>query len=315
MKAINIVLLFKLFSLVVSDNCGITFRQTSVICDCQSQYRKLIPDHCPKNTTDLLLANNNMGILRVHVFTKYTQLRHLDVSNCSITAIEKLAFGNLVFLESLNLFLNPIKEFKSNLFASIGGLQYLSIPHYLLSTYPEGSWSDLVNLTTVMTMGGLSNKTFAPVFSAIKRLDYFRHFCDYDGSAIQKMKYKNCLENLDLARNNFDIHQAMVITYYTLFSNLKRIDLFQMDGNRHFKILNYHYVKRTKNLYFPDQQTKLDNRSNYRKADVLFRLPASLEFVNASFIGHHGGHSPNSITFTGIKHMKMFDLTGTTTED
>ncbi|CAC5409377.1 unnamed protein product [Mytilus coruscus] len=412
MKAINIVLLYKLVSLVDSDNCGITFRKGRVTCDCQSQYRKLIPEYCPKNTTDLLLANNNLGILRVLAFAKYTQLRYLDVSNCNITAIEKSAFGNLVFLESLNLFFNPMQMFQSNVFASIGGLRYLSIPHNLLSTYPKDSWSDLFNFTTVMTIGGPSNGIFAPVFSAMERLNYFRHFWDYDkhilhndtfksfknislktlqlsgklrriekdmhtlvlsntllsfhvfkdrhmdvidlpsvfydygeyiitpelfqyigniclkslslrgnklklidGSAIQEMKYKNCLENLDLARNDFDIHQMMVITYFTLFSNLKRIDLFQIDGNRHVKMVHYKYVKRTNNLYFPDHQTKLDNRSNYRKADFLLSLPDSLEFVNASFIGDHSEHSPNSLTFTGIKHMKMFDIASTTSED
>ncbi|VDI76814.1 Hypothetical predicted protein [Mytilus galloprovincialis] len=388
---------------------------------------KLIPQHCPKNTTDLLLANNNLGILHVHTFAKYTLLRHIDVSNCRITAIEKSAFGNMVFLESLNLFYNPMQMFRSSVFASIGGLQYLSISHNLLSTYPEDSWSDLVNLTTVMTIGGPSNGTFAPVFSAMKRLNYFRHFWDYgkhvlhndtfqsfknislktlklsgklrriekgtflplrvlssllfkdvktlilsntlqsfdafkdrhmdvidltsvfyyygeyiitpdlfqyigniclktlslrgnelkliDGSAIQQMKYKNCLENLDLARNNFDIHQAMVITYYTLFSSLKKIDLFLMDGNRKVEILHNHNAKRTKNLSFSDNQTKLNNQSNNHQPDVLFRLPASLEFINASFIGHQGGHSPNSMIFTGIKHMEVFDLSGTTTED
>ncbi|VDI76816.1 Hypothetical predicted protein [Mytilus galloprovincialis] len=427
MKAINIVLLYTLTSFVDSENCRITLRQDSVICDCQSQYRKLIPQHCPKNTTELLLANNNLGILHGLAFARYTQLRNLDVSSCNITAIEKSAFGNLLFLELLNLFYNPIQMFRSNVFASIGGLQYLSISHYLLSTYPKDSWSDFINLTTVMTNGGLSNGTFAPVFSAMKRLNYFRHFWDYDksilhndtftsfknislktlqlsgklrriekstflplrvlssllfsdmntlilsntlqsfyvfndrhmeviglnsvfynygeyiitpelfqyigniclkslslrgnqlklidGSAIQKMKYKNCLENLDLADNDFDIHQMMVITYYTLFSNLKRIDLFQCDGNRHVKMVHYHYRTRTKSLYFPDHQAKLDNQSNYRKSDFSLSLPSSLEFINASFIGDQSGHSLNSITFTGIKHMKMFDLASTTLED
>ncbi|CAG2240954.1 unnamed protein product [Mytilus edulis] len=312
MKAINIVLLYTLISLVDSDNCGITIRQGSVICDCQSQYRKLIPDHCPKNTTELLLANNNLGILHGLAFARYTQLRNLDVSSCNITAIEKSAFGNLLFLESLNLFYNPIQMFRSNVFASIGGLQYLSISHNLLSTYPKDSWSDLLNLTTVMTNGGLSNGTFAPVFSAMKRGNQLKLI---DGSAIQKMKYKHCLENLDLADNDFDIHQMMVITYYTLFSNLKRIDLFQCDGNRHVKMVDYHYRTRTKSLYFPDHQAKLDNQSNYRKSDFSLSLPSSLEFINASFIGDQSGHSLNSITFTGIKHMKMFDLASTTLED
>ncbi|VDI76812.1 Hypothetical predicted protein [Mytilus galloprovincialis] len=427
MQALNIlVLLHNFISLVDSDNCGITSRPGSVICDCQSQYRKLIPQHCPKNTTDLLLANNNLGILRGLAFAKYTKLRQLDVYNCSITAIEKSAFGNMVSLISLNLFSNPMQKFRRNVFASIGGLQYLSISHQLLSTYPESSWSDLSNLTTLMTNGEISNGTFSPVFSAMKRLKYFRHFLDndmhvlhndtfkafgniylktleltgrlrrierdaflplrvlcsllipnlkqlrltntlrsfyvfndrhmdeidltsafysygeyiitaelfqyigniclkslllrgnkiktIDGTAIETMKYKNCLENLDLAKNDFDIHQILVISLLKLFSNLKRFDISQLEKDQHLKMFHYDYRRSSKNFGNLANRSMVNN-SYHRISDFLISLPSSLEYFNGSLIEVRAGHSPNSITFTGIKHMKMLDIASTTLED
>ncbi|CAC5409370.1 unnamed protein product [Mytilus coruscus] len=131
------------------------------------------------------------------------------------------------------------------------------------------------------------------------------------------MKYKSCLENLDLAKNDFDIHQIMVISLLKLLSNLKRFDISQLERDQNLKMFHYDYRRSSKHS---DHLAKLDNQSivynsYYRISDFLISLPSSLEYFNGSFIEVRAGHSPNSITFTGIKHMKMFDIASTTLED
>jgi hypothetical protein len=45
-----------------------------------------------------------------------------------------------------------------------------------------------------------------------------------EGDALLNMKYKTCLENLDLSYNKFDYHGWLVITFFVLFNNLKSIN-------------------------------------------------------------------------------------------
>jgi len=46
-----------------------------------------------------------------------------------------------------------------------------------------------------------------------------------EGDAILNIKYKTCLENLDLSYNKFDFHELLVVAYIKLFSNLKSNNL------------------------------------------------------------------------------------------
>lgn len=46
-----------------------------------------------------------------------------------------------------------------------------------------------------------------------------------DASAFQKMKYQNCLENLNLSNNDLDYHQDFMFLYFNFFINIKRIDI------------------------------------------------------------------------------------------
>ncbi|CAG2239795.1 unnamed protein product [Mytilus edulis] len=135
-----------------------------------------------------------------------------------------------------------------------------------------------------------------------------------DGTALETMKYKNCLENLDLAKNDFDIHQILVISLLKLFSNLKRFDISQLEKDQHLKIFHYDYRRSSKNIGNLANRSMVNN-SYHRISDFLISLPSSLEYFNGSFIEVRAGHSPNSITFTGITHMKMLDIASTTLED
>ncbi|CAC5367596.1 unnamed protein product [Mytilus coruscus] len=127
-----------------------------------------------------------------------------------------------------------------------------------------------------------------------------------DAAALQKMKYKHCLENLNLNNNDFDYHQDWLIVDFNLFTNLRRVDFSSINGGFTNNIpIQKRYNKQCtldhldKSL-FPIHTCNTD--------DIVIRFPSSLEFITASFIHCHTS-SINSITFKGIKTLKMFDLT------
>lgn len=145
-----------------------------------------------------------------------------------------------------------MQMFQSNVFASIGGLRYLSIPHNLLSTYPKDSWSDLFNFTTVMTIGGPSNRIFAPVFSAMKRLNYFRHFWDYGKHILHNDTFKSfkniSLKTLQLSGKLRRIEKGTFLPLRVLssllFSNMNTLILsntllsFHVFKDRHMDVID-----------------------------------------------------------------------------
>ncbi|CAC5367595.1 unnamed protein product [Mytilus coruscus] len=404
-----------ILSFVYSRHCDITISVNEIRCDCSSRNVTFISTECPPNTTDLNLANNDLGILGKDTFTRYTHLSYLDISNCNITLIDQSAFYNLTQLKELKLFKNPIKTFQTNIFAPLKQLRALSISHNLLSTYPRESWSDFFRITAVISHGGPSNGTFSEIFSAMQNLhsfqgDYhgdvihnctfdsfirtplkylriighlraieidtfaplellsslsipyqrflklsntlqalhvfenrqmdeldlstnFRNYGEYvisadlfayignicvkrlslsgngirliDASAFQKMKYKNCLENLDLSNNELDYHQDLIVLYFNVFINIKRIDISSI-ASKFF----YNIREQKSNSRRPlDHRLIFDTRSNRS-----VRLPSSLEFLNASFIIGHDNHI-NSITVKGIKRLKIIDFTYSSLDD
>ncbi|XP_071147304.1 slit homolog 2 protein-like [Mytilus edulis] len=160
---------------VLPNHCDISLTKKEVRCDCSSKNLTHIPTDCPSNTTHLYLSNNNLDIISRKAFTKYSQLRYLDLSDCYVTSIDQSAFDNLTHLKELSLFNNPMKTFVGNVFA-LDELQVLHISHDLLSTYPSESWSDVLLLTNVFTYGGPSNGSFAGIFSVMKILEYL--YCE-----------------------------------------------------------------------------------------------------------------------------------------
>ncbi|XP_063409359.1 toll-like receptor 4 [Mytilus trossulus] len=128
-----------------------------------------------------------------------------------------------------------------------------------------------------------------------------------DASAFQKMKYRNCLENLNLSDNKFDFHQEYIFLYFNYFINIKRIDISSITGNF---IQNIQKQKSDSSRRTRYHGLKIDTPKDYA-----IRLPSSLEFFNASFLIAHGFGIINSITFKGIPHLKIIDLTYTSLAD
>ncbi|CAG2252692.1 unnamed protein product [Mytilus edulis] len=383
-------------------------------CDCSSRNLTFIPTECPRNSSELYLANNELGILGKESFSKYTHLTYLDISYCNITSIDQSAFDNLTQLKELKFFNNPLKTFQSNVFAPLNELRIISISYTLLSTYPRESWSDVCRITTVICDCGPSNGKFSEIFSAMKNLNYFQvdyqsdvihnftfqsfkrtplkylningqlrdieidafaplellssliipnqnflklsrtlpalhvfqnrqmneldlsnNFLNYgeyvisadlfayignicvkrlslgsngirriDATAFQKMKYKHCLESLNLNYNDFDYHQDLTVLYLNFFINIKRIDISEITS-RSIENIREQNTNGTRTL---------DHRAIFgTRSDWSIKLPSSLEFLNASFIFGH--NLINSITFKGITGLKIVDFTYTSFND
>ena len=103
-----------------------------------------------------------------------------------------------------------------------------------------------------------------------------------EGDALLNMKYKTCLENIDLSYNKFDFHEWLFITLFVLFNNLKSINLSgKLVMSKEFTMIGTSYA-----LNFPN----------------------SLEYADISYLGNLGD-SGNSINITA-NNLQFFDLAG-----
>ena len=104
-----------------------------------------------------------------------------------------------------------------------------------------------------------------------------------EGDALLNMKYKTCLENLDLSYNKFDYQGWLSITFFVLFNNLKSINL-------------------SGNLVMSKELTMIAK-------SMALTFPNSLEYFDMSYFGSLGV-SGNSINITA-NNLQFLDLAGT----
>ncbi|CAG2252695.1 unnamed protein product [Mytilus edulis] len=118
-----------------------------------------------------------------------------------------------------------------------------------------------------------------------------------NADAIQKMKYKHCLESLNLSNNDFDFHQLLTIWYVNLFSNLRRLDM--SDNNNPF---NQNKVK----IY----GIKLDNTDLSETSTLVILNISCINVVgNPEYILYQRSRNPiNCLTLKGIKDLQIIDL-------
>ncbi|XP_076086783.1 uncharacterized protein LOC143057364 [Mytilus galloprovincialis] len=257
-----------ILSFAYSRHCDITIRVNDIRCDCSSRNVTFIPAECPRNTTDLLLMENNLNSLVKETFTRYTQLRSLDMSSCNISAIDKSAFEQLTHLTELNLFDNPTKTYQGNIFAPLVDLQVLHISHNLLSTYPREAWSDVLNLTKVFTYGGPSNGSFAEIFSVMKNLHYFH--CDYEGYVIHNYTFDSFKRTpLKYLCINGGIREIEIDT----FAPLEVLSSLSTLGQRFSKLSNTLQALR---VFENRQMDELDLSDNFKRNCI----PLNLEDLN-----------------------------------
>ncbi|CAG2196225.1 unnamed protein product [Mytilus edulis] len=91
------------------------------------------------------------------------------------------------------------------------------------------------------------------------------------------MKYKHCLESLNLSNNDFDFHQLLTIWYINLFTHLRRLDM--SDNNNQF---NQNKVKidgiKLDNTDLSDNKS-FNISPSFHPPDIVLLFPSTLEIL------------------------------------
>ena len=114
-----------------------------------------------------------------------------------------------------------------------------------------------------------------------------------EGAAIANVKYKRCLQVIDLSLNRFNFNSIYSFLYTMTFVNLKRAYLAYANLCSPFQILVRKYMYQ--NITIP--------------------LPPSIEFINASNIKMLDARTPQIVHFLHTEHLEVIDLADTTFDD
>ncbi|XP_071147325.1 toll-like receptor 3 [Mytilus edulis] len=230
-----------------------------------------------------------------HAFAK-TPLKYLEIKG-KLTTIEKDTFSPLGFLSSL----------------VIPNARYLKLSNTLPALHVfKNRKMDELNLNNNFRVHGefvLTNDFFTYIGNiCLKKLSLtYNGIRMINADAIQKMKYKHCLESLNLSNNNFDFHQLYIIWYFNLFTHIRR--LYMSDNNNQ---CNPNTFKRDEIKYTSDNTDTFANKSlniipPFYLPDIVLWFPSTLEVLNISCI-KVVGNPMNSLILKGIKDLYIIDL-------
>ncbi|CAC5361294.1 unnamed protein product [Mytilus coruscus] len=164
------------------------------------------------NSLKYLHSDIQIHVLRnctFHAFGK-TPLKYLEIKSKLMT-IEKDTFSPLGFLSSL----------------VIPNARFLKLSNTLPALHVfENRQMDELNLNNNFRVHGefiITSDLFAYIGNiCVKKLSLtFNGIRMINADTIQKMKYKHCLESLNLSNNDFDFHQLYTIWCINLFTHLK----------------------------------------------------------------------------------------------
>ncbi|XP_071147887.1 toll-like receptor 4 [Mytilus edulis] len=218
---------------------------------------------------------------------KRTPLKHLNI-NSHLREIEIDAFAPLELLSSLII---PNQNFLklSKTLPALHVFENRPMEELDLRNNFKNYGEYVISADLFAYIGNICLKRLSLGWNGIRRID---------AVAFQKMKYKHCLETLNLNNNDFDYHQDLIVLYFNFFINIKRIDISSITSRSIENIRE----QNSNGTGILDHRAIFDTRSDWS-----IRLPSSLEFLNASFI--IGRNDPiNSITFKGIKRLEIVDL-------
>ncbi|XP_077450195.1 leucine-rich repeat-containing protein 17 [Stigmatopora argus] len=95
--------------------------------DCQDRQLTTVMQDWPKDIHHLLLARNKIQVLRDNMFSKFTQLKSLDLQQNDISMVEERAFSGLPKLRTLLLQHNKLKTASEELLLPLPRLAYLRL--------------------------------------------------------------------------------------------------------------------------------------------------------------------------------------------
>ncbi|KAK6187917.1 hypothetical protein SNE40_005837 [Patella caerulea] len=205
---------------------------TGVKVDCSNRSLKEIPPNIPENTTWLNLKDNFIENITDYTF-KGTKLSFLDISNNSITRLNRFSFFGLDTLITLNLHNNKInmepESYPIGVFKSLVNLQTLDISSNdgSIIEYPSESFSALLSLET-LKMDGTPSIVLGKGFSYLTNLKMlnFTGYCKTEN--ITKNSFINVpsIEKLVLSNCRITLIDSFA---FSMFSKLQFLDL---SGNR-----------------------------------------------------------------------------------
>ncbi|CAC5361299.1 unnamed protein product [Mytilus coruscus] len=234
----------------------------------------------------------------IHDFTfhsfKRTSLKYLNIGG-HLRVIEIDAFAPLEFFSSLII---PNQNFLklSSTLPDLHVFENRQMDELDLSNDFDNYGEYVLSADLFAYIGNICVKKLSLGWNGMRRID---------ATAFQKMKYKHCLETLNLNNNDFDYHQDLIILYVIVFINIKRIDISSITSK------SFENIRKQKS----NSRRPLDHRLIFdTRSDWSIILPSSLKFLNASFIIGRN-NLINSITFKGITRLKIIDVTYSSLDD
>ncbi|KAM4615515.1 leucine-rich repeat-containing protein 17 [Polymixia lowei] len=95
--------------------------------DCQDRQLTTVMQDWPRDIHHLLLARNNIQVLRDNMFSEFTQLKSLDLQQNDISMVEEQAFSGLSQLTTLLLQHNRLKTASEEVLLPLPRLAYLRL--------------------------------------------------------------------------------------------------------------------------------------------------------------------------------------------
>lgn len=116
-------------SRLVAPNCAESTESGDVFIDCQERHLNTIPSSqlWAKEPTHLLLARNQIKVLRNGIFTGYESLSSLDLQQNEISKVEEGAFQGLTHLTTLLLQHNRLSTLSEETIIPMPNLRYMRL--------------------------------------------------------------------------------------------------------------------------------------------------------------------------------------------
>nr|XP_018908072.1 PREDICTED: protein slit isoform X2 [Bemisia tabaci] len=120
------------------------------IVDCSARGLKEVPKDIPAYTTELLLNDNNIEVIKADgLFGRLPQLHRLDLRKNEIKLLEENTFEGTTLLSELNLAENKLTKITNKMFQGLHTLKILSLNDNLITCVMPGSFDILNELHTL----------------------------------------------------------------------------------------------------------------------------------------------------------------------
>jgi len=146
----------------VSNHCRTKVSAGSIIVNCSNTNQSRVPNDIPRNTTELILNNNEITILHNDSFQQLENLKRLSIKSNSIHTIEVGAFRKLFRLWYLTLYHNRITLLPDHVFSPLASLYFLELGYNRIAIFNSAAFINTTRLATLVL--STNNLNEFPVF-------------------------------------------------------------------------------------------------------------------------------------------------------